>query len=246
MFDYEDPFYDRIEREFYGFKLVSSTRVGDGRVVKTEYFNRNYWLKGVVHKTQLFGPDPNRPGQLRLFSETVNEKADGTPGFELERKHSAQEACTNSLVLPLAQLRNSPQGTPCESWFVKPTSTITRWFEGGTTPKQTVQRFIQYDGFGNVTQIIDEQDEGPSDDLFATIDYDRQDALLNAHIVDRATRISVRGANNTQLRLRKGTYDAKGNLRKHEVFANTAATKIAMLNFQYDSTGFITTVTDGT
>ena len=36
MFDYEDPFYDRIEREFYGFKLVSSTRVGDGRVLKTE------------------------------------------------------------------------------------------------------------------------------------------------------------------------------------------------------------------
>ncbi|MBI3659125.1 hypothetical protein HY230_01470 [Candidatus Acetothermia bacterium] len=255
---FESGYFDRFEREFYGFQFVRSKR-GDpsnpDRVIETEYYNRNYWFQGLVRKTRVLDKTTN------IFTETRNEREDGSPpapGFDLERKHMALSTCTGALVLPLKRLAASPQGTPCESYFVKPRITITLWGEGGTTSctpatcKHTIQRFEDYDNFGNVTRMIDEQDiptgitDDHADDMVAMIAYDSQPALLNAHIVDRVTSIDVRQGTigGPRLRFRRGTYGPTGNLTRHEVFADTAGINIAKLDFQYDATGFMTSVTD--
>jgi RHS repeat-associated protein len=240
-FDYEGSFYDRLEREFYGFKNVKISR-GDGQVTNKTYANRDYRLRSVVLKTEIldqqgktFYVEENQFQPVRVHKEAVD---------------SLRQACLDGLKLPLKYLANptlvAKGETPCDTWFIKPTRTARSWCEGGTTCKQTAQNFDAYDEFGNITQFRDEQDEGSEDDLFAIITYDLRDALRDKHVVNRIKSIDVRQAavGGTRLRFRQGVYDDKGNLTRHEVFADSEGKKRAALDIKYDSTGFVTRAED--
>ncbi|HEV7238805.1 MAG TPA: RHS repeat-associated core domain-containing protein [Thermoanaerobaculia bacterium] len=240
-FDYEDPYYDRFERELYGFRTVRSTR-GDGRIEEREYFNRDYRLQGFIKRSAI------REGRV-VLRETTNE-------YALQRRHAAQSSCNDALVLPLVRLRDSPQGAPCEVWFARPVAEMTRFHERvSAATKETAQRYLEHDAFGNVLQMVDEGDEGTSDDLCALFTYDTRPELLAANIVDRATSVEVRGATNRdgawqcdgpRLRFRAGEYDLSGRLIAHRTHADNAGTRVATLRFEYEATGFMTASSDGT
>ena len=52
-FEYEKPYYDRFEREFYGFENVNTIR-NDGSIESVTYANRDYRLKDLVLKSEIF------------------------------------------------------------------------------------------------------------------------------------------------------------------------------------------------
>lgn len=253
-FEYINPYYDRFEREFYGFEIVNTIHK-DGSTESITYANRDYRLKGLILKSEILDNDKN------LFTRVENE-------YEPEHRYADRTQTERQLALgnlkyPLKRLSDIDHDikglTPCDVWFAKPTKTVTEWFDGGTDSKQTTQYYEEYDSFGNIIKIRDEQDEGSEDDLVALIDYDHnistgeiptvhQQALLNAYIANRVKSIKVwqESMSGTLLQYRRGSYDDKGNILKQEIFADLDGKKIATLDFEYDSkgTGFITAITD--
>jgi len=253
-FEYEEPFYDRYEREFYGFKNVRTIQ-GDGGVESVTYENRDYRMQGLVKKSEIFDKDNNLFTKIENFFDPES--------LYINESQSERQLALENLKYPLKRLDNNilkdKRLTPCDVWFAKPIKTVTEWFEGGTISKQTAQHYEDYDAYGNVTRIREEQNEGLEDELIAIITYDHnpkpgnspnahQKTLLYAHIVDRVDSISVYQESVTDklLRFRCGTYDDQGNLTKHEIYADSDGNKIATLNFEYDlqGTGFIIAVTD--
>jgi RHS repeat-associated protein len=238
-FEYESPFYDRFERQFLGFETVRTLRA-DGRVEETVYANRDYWLAGQPLITRVLD------GPATLMRETENVFAPE----RLRGDSSQRQACLAALPLPLGRLANATLDaagrTPCDTWFVKPTRTTTRWFEGGSTPKEWTMHYEAYDAYGNVTRVRDQRDEGAQDDVVATITYAQDPPLLDAYVVDRSASIDVRqeSASGARLRFRRGTYDDRGNLIRHEIFADAAGNRVQTLDLAYDATGFMTAVTD--
>jgi len=253
-FEYEESFYDRYEREFYGFKNVKTIR-GDGGVESVTYENRDYRIQGMVKKSEIYDKDNNLFTRIENFYDPES--------LYINDSQSERQLALENLKYPLKRLDNnilrSERLTPCDVWFAKPIKTVTEWFEGGTISKQTAQHYEVYDAFGNITKIREEQNEGPEDDLISIITYSHnpkpgnspnahQKALLDAHIVDRVdtTKVYQENVNEKLLRFRCGTYDDQGNLTKHEIYADSEGSKIAILDFEYDlqGTGFIIAVTD--
>ncbi len=50
-YSYEGGYYDRAEREFYGFRAVTERRAGDAGYSRTLYANDRYYRKGTVEET---------------------------------------------------------------------------------------------------------------------------------------------------------------------------------------------------
>jgi len=251
-FEYIAPYYDRWEREFSGFSTVRTVRA-DGRIVETVYENRDYWKKGLTKQSRTIG------GDGRLYTQT-DYTYDPVITHKADPEGSGSE-CLAKLVLPLADLNNSvlqkAGKTPCDSWFIRLTTEIISVFEGQVTPKVTILRYEEYDAWGNVNRITDEQDTGIDDDLVALITYahantDPNDLvakhLVTEHIVDRVRSVDVRQGNPTgdQLRLRKAEYDTHGNLLYHEVYADSAGKLINKLDLETDTLGFVKATSDTT
>ena len=49
-YEYDDAYYDREQRDFYGFRTVTTT-FADGTYTIDEYCNREYYLQGAVEKS---------------------------------------------------------------------------------------------------------------------------------------------------------------------------------------------------
>lgn len=53
-YSYEGGVYDRIEREFYGFRTVTKRRLGDQGYTTTRYANDRYYCKGMIEEVATF------------------------------------------------------------------------------------------------------------------------------------------------------------------------------------------------
>ncbi|PUB78718.1 MAG: hypothetical protein DBO99_05960 [gamma proteobacterium symbiont of Ctena orbiculata] len=272
-YEYEDPYYDRYERQNLGFQVVKTTR-GDGRITERGYYNRDVGRKGLLHFERVYDSE----GALTTELERTYTVETVTPDSFPER-----ETCIRAMSLPLRRLANA-HPTPCDAVFTKPTSVVTRYYEGGEVAQILRHSFDEYDRFGNLMKLKQEHgyqgldangnivavfNSEPQDVLVTTIAYDNEQpsqdspsphvaAFLNAHIVDRITSIEMRegGYDGPYLRIRKGQYDDAGNLTQHEVWADENGTNIARLTVEYTepeapdsclpgvNTGFITAIED--
>ncbi|MGH7381342.1 MAG: RHS repeat domain-containing protein [Candidatus Methylomirabilales bacterium] len=251
--DYEDPsdhanfnaYYDRYERESFGYRTVRVVRLADGRVIDREFNNRDYWLKGNLVAERV------KDATGRLLMETLwTYSTEPWPGLTA----AFRDQCLAQLILPerhldTPELRGA-QRTPCDVRAPRLVEMQRRSYDGGDSYVPFVQRLDQYDTHSNVTKVVEEHGGASHPTLVATIAYEHRPALLNKHIVDRVREIAVRRDTDTGqlLRHRTAQYDDRGNLTRHVVTAEVDATgnptKSAIFDVTPDVTGFVTFVKD--
>ena len=203
---YGTSFYDRAERESYGFDWVKTTRGvfdtnsgsyigGDGSSTERTFANQNYYEQGLLLETVERGANPDRP---ELGTDAMYTR------------ETVQYAEAPAQVLAAI-------GTG--SFFPRELTRETTWFEGETNGlvKRKRESNKQYDALGNLTQMLDEGDlDVPGDELLYTIAYDVE---ASSHTV-RPTRVrALTGdADPSQpqpeqiLRERSAIYDDKGRI----------------------------------
>jgi RHS repeat-associated protein len=258
-FDYDSPYFDRYERDFFGHQYVT-TRRKDLSGSTSEYANRNYWKKGLQVYSKIFGPakegaDSGQSVQP-VYQETVNTYQLDSQKQASEQGQAPNPNCISQLIMPLKNLvngKNSP--SPCDPVFVAPESNTVRWYEGGKDFVDTTMHYEGYDHFGNVVKIRDTQvSTDKADDLTATIGYTYNLAdensdyktLTDKHILDRPIHIDVRSGEKADklVRKREGVYDDRGNLKTHATRADKAGNQQAKLSFEYTPSGFMERVED--
>ena len=56
VYEYEDGYYDRARKDFYGFRTVTTTNA-DGTYKIDEYYNREYYAKGSLKESKSYASD---------------------------------------------------------------------------------------------------------------------------------------------------------------------------------------------
>jgi RHS repeat-associated protein len=76
-FGYEDGYYDRKERLFYGFEKVTSLSA-DGAQQIMRYHNREFHTRGLVRASELWGPHADSQSQRYLQTDfVVQQRSEG-------------------------------------------------------------------------------------------------------------------------------------------------------------------------
>ncbi|HMA96097.1 MAG TPA: toxin TcdB middle/N-terminal domain-containing protein [Polyangiaceae bacterium] len=218
---HQSGYFDRAERESYGFARVTTTRE-DGSTIETAFHNQDYYRKGLPKETY----ERDASGQL-YTAEVVSYREPGTlPQFtgtffpgEKERRSRFYEGQTSS---PLA--------------FGKETHE-TRTYDVDLGEQELGNlRFYQIYG-----------EEGATDDDVAyEISYD-----IRSNGVVRPARIVGRDASGNVLRERQSSYGTKGEMTSLTNVVtggrNAAGAPYtgapATYSFTYDSAGNLATVT---
>jgi RHS repeat-associated protein len=235
---YDGGFYDRREREFYGYARVVSTAhdtrglmgaVPDdfdkpyARTTRT-YRNDSFFTKGLLSSEVVEGLDTGTP---QTFARTDNQYALRDVGTQQVLTTPAAVAATLSPVFP--ELR----------------TTLRHRSEGDASASVQTEMDQTYDADGNVIQITDTGDVGTADDYTATITYTGHGGA-NAgcaahHIIGLADSITVRSADGTVLRHRESGFDC-ATADQLELRQATEGQASAVSDFQYASNGNLTAV----
>ncbi|MFZ5562400.1 MAG: SpvB/TcaC N-terminal domain-containing protein [Pseudomonadota bacterium] len=216
-FQYKDGFYDRRERDFYGFKTVIAesrdTAANDAlyRAVTRIFSNDNYYEKGL------------------LLSERMTDAA-GKPFTQTTNTYALKDIDSGNLLTGTA--KQSVTATA----FPQLTETVKTFFEGGSQSKSTRLSYA-YDALGNVTKYSDFGDVGTADDLIATLSYH---ALNNLYVMSEPASIVVSNAAGELLRRRESTLDASANLTELRRYLGNGSA--ITHNFTYHPNGNVQTV----
>src|SRR5213078_160562 len=235
---YDGGFYDRREREFYGYAKVTSTMhdtrgligiVPDGfdkpyvRTTRT-YQNNSFFAKGLLVSEVVEGLDTGAP---RTFSRTENQYA--------LREVDTQQVLTTPTAL----------AETLSSVFPELRTAIRRRSEGDASASVQAEVDQTYDADGNVTQITDTGDVGTADDYTATITYTGHGganaACATRHIIGLADSITVRSADGTTLRHRESSFDCS-TADMVELRQATEGPASAVSDFQYAADGNLSVV----
>ena len=190
-FKYEDGFQHRQEREFFGYKTVTTEqrKAADNSVYRSTvqtFLNRNYYEKGLLVSEIV------QDGEGRKYLETLNDYQlrDVTSGNLLEG------AFKDSLTATV---------------FPELIRTDKRFYEGQEQPGISTWQTFEYDALGNVTHFFDAADTGADDDVESFIGYHSD---LANYIVGKADRIEVK-SNGKLLRQREAVFEnSTGCLRQ--------------------------------
>jgi RHS repeat-associated protein len=231
-YDYVGGYYDRHEREFFGFSSVTRIQPNDSRVVRT-YRNDRFTHKGLLVR------DETRDAQGRLF---------------LARLNTYDEPVVRRLPRPECMAFTPFFLSPadyCASIFVPLRRTESRVYEGRTqdvnAPEMASAQVMQYDPeTGNVTKFDDLGDVAdPSDDLHANVSYETNPALLALHHRSLVQRLDVwagpRSSPGSVLRRREGFHDARGDLVRH--LAHISEGRAAETLLSWNTDGLLASVT---
>ncbi|WP_207679228.1 SpvB/TcaC N-terminal domain-containing protein [Desulfonema magnum] len=217
-YQYEDGFYHRQEREFYGYETVTTEQrnAGDGdslyRSTVQNFKNRNYYEKGL------------------LISEIVR---DGAGKKYLETTNAYQLRDVDSGNLLTGEFKESLTATV----FPELIRTDKKFYEGQTEPGITTYQTFEYDELGNVTHFFDAADAGAGDDVESFIEYHSD---LAHYIVGKANKIVVKGSGEV-MRQRNASFETgTGNLRQVSLALGTGT---AIHDMAYDQYGNIITQT---
>nr|WP_244533936.1 RHS repeat-associated core domain-containing protein [Flavobacterium micromati] len=248
-FKYENGYYDRREREFYGFEKVIQQQINaaDNTVFATtvqEFYNQDYFRKNLLKRS--FTLDKNN----KMRQESENE-------------YSFVDVATQSSV-SLTDLSSSV--CDAKRIFVGLIHSNQKMYEGGSEFLET-DTFNTYDANGNITQYDDLGNGTSTDKVTAKISYHESTMpyyggipkQLEVFTKDglrrkRATTINTTTAEVTQIKnytaadkiaLTDIVYDAYGNLQKITAAANYKDQRMTM-DYVYDSENhqFLTAIKD--
>jgi len=233
---YENPLYQRRERDFYGYQKVTTEQrnaaQGDAlyRSTVRTFANANYYEKGLLLSETL------QDAAGRKYLDTVNT-------YQLRNVHTGQLVQGEGAASLTATL------------FPELIRTTKKFYEGQAEPGVSTYQTFAYDALGNVTRFFDAADSGADDDIESRISY-HSDAA--AYIMGKAERIEVYGngrllrrrsaeiarttGNVTKIRLELAsgtaehamTYDAYGNITSQTGPANKTGQRYR-LDYTYDS-----------
>ena len=186
-FEYEEGYYDRHERDFYGFKTVKSHQMDTEnenevyRTVVQEFDTDNYYEKGLLLREILQDAEEN------LYTETINT-------------YTLKDIQTG------AELDDSYAKNDMGRAFPALTETVKNFYEGNSSPGKSTRTTFEYDVYGNVTSYTDYgEPDDDSDDIVSNISYHSYPAK---HLIDVPKQIPVSGGRET---LRKRTTDIDGS-----------------------------------
>ena len=184
-YSYENPVYDRKERESYGFQKVTQTQP-DGSTIAKEYStgydtytvdgtNNGYYTKGLERKETIRGANSEIATITENTYTLVAQGTNGTSNFP---------SLTKKTTLNYAGISTEESGT-----------------------HKTLMESYSYDSYGNVTAYTRQGDTT----IHADITYT---AMTDSYIMGKPVRIQVTDESGNILRKRTGVYDSLGNLRK--------------------------------
>jgi RHS repeat-associated protein len=252
-YEYEDGYFDRGEKEFFGFgKVISKHRDAEpepnvtpheviGIITEEIFENRDYTQKGMLRSSTNYDTD----------GSTVLSSSGNSLGKILVYHNADPESpCRKHLHV----LRPS---TACDVNFPiveDSNTTVNEFAENGNSyiSKSSRQRNLSsdefgnlvpaYDEFGNLLSSIDEADDAShDDDIYAAVTYERK---LSKWIIGLPKTITVRAINQDGelLRYRSGVYDDNtGHLKSlttqiEKADADTSPNdRFATTTFEYDT-----------
>lgn len=227
-FAYEDGFFNRNEKEFFGFHTVTTTRA-DNVTIEEEYANASYVLHGrLLRQTRRDGSGHLLDERKSTYDVLAVVNADGD---EL----TAASACSAALH-PLL----STEPDACLPRFPVVVREEHTRAEGSTSTKTQTARDLSFDRFGNVLASLDEGDAAiASDDVYASATYAND---TTRWIIGRPTSLVVRAGTSTGtlLRSRSGTYNTAGQPTTLSTFTGAAT---ATTGLTYDAFGNVATIT---
>lgn len=228
---YDNPKFDRREREFFGYGKVSieqknPTGSAVYRTVVKSYHNENYYLSGAEKSSALYNGTQLQSEEQTLFNlldpdaPVVNMEANTNNNF-------LQTGLANT-ALDQSRLFVAP---------VKITSTTYENSQG----LSAVKEFAGYDNRGNITTYID-RGEGIEDAFKTVIEYHASVPNVTNGI-GFAKKVSVyKNSTNQLLRERSTVYgiDTKGKFS--QILTKLNSTENNIVNFTYDVYGNLATI----
>ncbi|MFA6902444.1 MAG: SpvB/TcaC N-terminal domain-containing protein [Gallionellaceae bacterium] len=233
-YTYTDGKYDRFERDFLGYKTVTSTQhdtAGKNGATLTandlantpvfrktvqEYSNSHAYDKGLLQNETLFDSNGNP------YVATVNT-------YDFWKLGDSPSQATDPLQLDRYTTRASA------TLFPRLTRTDKSFYEGQSTAGQSSYTEHGYDALGNVTDFA----EGGTavDPVSAQIAYTSCDS---SYIVGKPKLITV-NAGGQEMRRREGEFDCStGNLNWQRAFID--ASRNAETKFTWDGYGNLFTI----
>lgn len=223
--DYEEPYYSRRERTFYGFRQVMvnqiDTKQGGAssnviyRKTRQRFHNNNYYLKGL------------------MFSETLFDANGKSWSIKANNYRLKQIKDTNTdFVTKYKEDEKTYQNYACFVAVLNSNSILT---EGDTGLKSTVTFFKKFDQWGNAVEVEDtgDGDIGASEVLTSIVGY----TLVNpsAYIIMPT---SVKNTAQGVTREKRAEYNANGDLTK--MIVRNSGVDYSVYDFEYDTYGNIT------
>jgi len=219
-YSYKGGYYDRHEREFYGFNEVithehDAERNGVVYRTTTQTFNNdNYYEKGLMLSEVLVNANGNK------YIETINE-------FRLKDVESG------AYLDPDYVLNDDGAAFPALQRMEK------QFYEGERTAGKSTAMTYRYDKYGNVKQYKDLGDEGGDDNLRAEITYHE---ILDKYLVGVPNKIEVKTDDSVLVRQRENEIDSNtGNILK--IKQTFSSLRPIEYDFDYDEYGNITKLT---
>jgi RHS repeat-associated protein len=246
-FEYEAGYYDRHERQFYGFGTVKTHAHDNGngniiyRTVKQQFSNSDYYKKGS------------------LLAETISDSEDRNQKGS-ENIYSLREIHTGA---PLPESSEKSDRTPA---FVALEETRHYTYNGKPVSAITTRETYAYDTLGNISEYTDYSSGNENDKYSVAIEYHSNSDNYIYSVASRQEITTLEGlkrknetsvnefGNITQIRQSiTGTttaqfdmeYDEYGNLKKLTRPANHKGERL-WYEYEYDPSvhSFVTGTTD--
>ncbi|MBT0558077.1 hypothetical protein J5309_04915 [Riemerella anatipestifer] len=218
-FTYKDPYYDRREREFYGFAEVKQEQLDpkDGKVLRTSvqhYYNRDYFRKSLAKNSYTLD------AQGRKLTES-------TVQYQIKNARTNTDWEAERLALPESD---------AISVFIAPTETTERQYEGAGYLEHKIAQ--SYDAKGNITTYQDFGTGNPNSALKAEITYYESETPYFGGI---AKSITVHDANGL---VRKREADINPQTAETTQIRNYfTADRYARTDLSYDAYGNLAQIT---
>ena len=162
QYTYKNPYYDRWERAFYGYETVKQ-EVLDPKTSKVlrsslqEYFNKDFYRKGLLKKTSTFDKNNN------LISETHNE-------YIILPVNTSTGKAETSNPLSAANLDSSAWlMTNASPLFIAPVKEYSKVYEGSDFLETSIEK--SYDSHGNIISYTDNGNGTNTSKITAEIEY---------------------------------------------------------------------------
>ncbi|MFB9057512.1 toxin TcdB middle/N-terminal domain-containing protein [Mariniflexile ostreae] len=219
-FTYEDGYYDRREREFYGFGKIIQEQIdaADNSVFTTtiqEFYNQDYFRKNILKRTATL----DKNGKIRQ---------------ESTHTYSFIDVATQTSV-PVATLNAPIQDS--KRIFIGLIHTNQKMYEGGSAYLET-NSFNTYDAQGNIIQYEDLGNGTPDDKVTAKISYHESTTPYYGGIPKQLEVFTVDG-----LRRKRATTINPTTAEVTQIKNYSAADKVAVTDLVYDPYGNLQKIT---
>ena len=239
-YEYENGYYDRRERQFYGFETVKQIDYNvdvNGnptttvyRTTVSKYHNTSYFLKGLLKESYIM----KGSNAATLFSKTEN-------------KYIVRKLATDGTInltdttIPLTYDTGGKEGRNAAIALLDETTNTI--FELGSTGIASTAK-MTYNTYGKLTRYSYLGNPNTNADNYTTeIDYHTSTVLTGANLIGIPKEIRVKDNNNAIRRKRTTTLlnEAKGTIGS--ITALVSGTTTAVTQMQYDQYGNLSKVT---